>query len=474
MSTPPYVSPYVSSAGLVVNSYASILADNLQAFLNIYGQNQYVGKDSPIYQFLSILSLKQADQNQALQLVYNQSSPQTAVGTGLDRVVKMNGLARLPFTYSSATLALTGTPGIIINNGAAQDQTGNIWTLPSVVTLSGGTATVQAVCTTPGNVTAEPNTINIINTPQAGWSSPAGTVTNPAAAIPGDPIEADSGLRARQSISVALPSTTPISATVAALLAIAGVTRLAPGYPTPSGPGTSIENPTAATDSWGNPAHSISMVVEGGADSTIAQVIYDKKTIGCYANGTTAVAVNDPVTGYTNTIRFARPTYLQIYVLAHLTGYGNTPTSSQLAAVQSALVTYLNELQIGETVSLSAMIYEAMSVNAILTQPGFGVSILLGTAAATTTASTTTGSTNITVTSATGVANGQLVIAAGIPAGATVAGVSGTTITLSAAATATATNVPVVFSALAASDVTMPSYYTVAQGNAANVVVVTP
>ena len=58
MSTPPYVPAFVGPAGLTVSSYPSILADNLQAYLNIYGQNQYVGKDSAIYQLLSILSLK--------------------------------------------------------------------------------------------------------------------------------------------------------------------------------------------------------------------------------------------------------------------------------------------------------------------------------------------------------------------------------------------------------------------------------
>ena len=88
-----YAAPTVTAAGLIISTYQDILADNIQAYLNIYGQNQYVGTDSAIYQLLSILSLKQSDTNLGLQLAYNQSSPQTAVGAGLDRVVKMNGLA---------------------------------------------------------------------------------------------------------------------------------------------------------------------------------------------------------------------------------------------------------------------------------------------------------------------------------------------------------------------------------------------
>lgn len=73
-----------------------------------------------------------------------------------------------------------------------------------------------------------------------------------------------------------------------------------------------------------------------------------------------------------------------------------------------------------------------------------------GTAAnrlqASTTASTTSGSANITVASASGIAVGMTVTGSGIPVGATVSSISGTTITLSANATATAAGVAVRFS----------------------------
>jgi uncharacterized phage protein gp47/JayE len=364
---------------LTVSSYPSIIQDNLAAYLNIYGQSQYVEPDSAIYQLLSIISLKQADQNAALQLAYDQSSPQTAVGAGLDRQVKMNGLARNPFTFSTAVLSLTGTTGAMLTNCFAQDQAGNLWALPSPVTLGAGTTYATATCTTPGAISAEPGAINIIATPVSGWTPPSATVTNAAAAIPGDPVEADSQLRARQSVSVALPSLTPITGTVAAVLATKNVTRVAPGYPTPGGPGTSIENPTGAADSWGNPAHSITMVVEGGADAAVGSAIYAKKTIGCFTNGTTSVVVNDPVTGYANTISFYRPSYVQPYIgiyLHGLTGF----TSATLTAVQAALVAYLDSLAIGEEVVYSSLYGAALSVITNPSQPTFSIkSMTLGT-----------------------------------------------------------------------------------------------
>jgi hypothetical protein len=470
MSTPPYAPPTVGPSGLTVSSYQSILQDNLQAFLNIYGVNQYVAPDSAIYQLLSIISLKHSDANQAFQLCYNQSSPLTAVGAGLDRQVKMNGLARKSYSYSTVLVTVTGTALVTITNGFVQDQNGNLWAIPSTVTIpNSGFINVTAICTTPGAVAAEPGAVNIINTPVAGWAS----VTNASAATTGEPVEADSELRARQSISVALPSTTPIASTLAAVLAASGVLRVAPGYPTPGGPGSSIENPTGAVDSWGNPAHSVSIVAECNNTLSVATAIYNKKTIGCFTNGTTMVPVVDPYTGVTEDISFYQPTNLAVFILATLTGYGSTPTTAAVAAVQTALVTYLNALAIGETVSLGALYYETMSVNANIDAPNFGVtSLLVGPQSAATTAVTTTGSTTITVMDATGVATGQLVVGTGIVGGSTVVGVAGDAVTLSIAAAATASAADVTFATLAATDIVMPNFYYAALGSYSNVIVV--
>lgn len=471
MSAPPYAPPSIGPSGLTVSTYPSILADNLQSFLNIYGTNQYVAPDSAIYQLLSAISLKQSDTNLALQLAYNQSSPQTAVGAGLDRQVKMNGLARAPFSYSTVLLTVGGISGRTITNGAAQDQNGNLWTLPTTVLIPlSGTINVTGTCTTPGAVAAEPGTVNIINTPVPGWLS----ITNAAAAVNGEPVESDSALRARQSISVSLPSTTPLASTVAAILATPGVFRVAPGYPTPGGPGSSVENPTGATDSWGNPPHSISMVVECTDTVSVAAAIYAKKTIGCFTNGTTTVPVVDSTTGVTEDISFFLPTSYPIFLLVKLTGYGSTPTSAVLASVQAALVAYLNELAIGETVSIGALYYEVMAVNANLVTPVFGVQALqAGVLTAATTATFASAATTIVVASAASIVSGQLAVGAGIAPGTLVVGApSGTTVTLSLATTATGAASPVAFSTLGSVDVPMPNFYYASQGSAPNVSVV--
>jgi hypothetical protein len=137
-----------------------------------------------------------------------------------------------------------------------------------------------------------------------------------------------------------------------------------------------VENPTGAVDTYGTPPHSISVVVEGGANADIAQAIYLNKTPGCLTNGSApagngvTVNVSDPITGQTMPIGFYRPTYEQIQVVMQvkaLPGY----TTATSTAIQNAIVTYLNSLQIGELVSIGACIAVVMNVNPDLTKPIF-------------------------------------------------------------------------------------------------------
>lgn len=367
MATPPYVAPYIDPvAGLVIPSYASILSDLITQYRAIYPSVVYLGTDTAKYQELSMFALKIYDTCLAIQLAYNARSPKTAVGSDLDAVVALNGIARKAATYSTAPLTITGVATTVITNGQVTDQAGNAWALPPTVTIpSGGTVTVTATCNNQGAIQAAANTITQISGgATGGWY----TATNPSAASPGLPVETDSQLRARQALSVAKPSLTTLAGTVAAIAAVPGVTRY-----------FVEENPTGATDGNGCPPHSISAVVEGGDDTAIATAIYQNRGIGCYTNGTTSVDITDPNSGNITTIRFSRPTYVPVWVtmvLHGLTGY----TTDVITQVQTALVTYLNSLQIGETLTFSSLYSIAQSVMPSLLTPQFSItSCLSGT-----------------------------------------------------------------------------------------------
>lgn len=362
-----YAAPTITAAGLTIADYADILADNLTQTQAIYGQNIYLGTDSPLYQLLSVISAKQADGNLGLQLLYDSKSPQTAIGAALDSLIKLNGLVRNSAFPSTCVVTLSGAPNTNIAQGVIRDVNGILWDLPANTVISNsGTATATATCETPGPIAANTNTLTGINSPQAGWTS----VSNAGPAIVGEGVETDSALRARQTLSVALPALTTLGSTLAAVAATPGVTRY-----------NVLENPTGTTDSFGNPAHSLTAVVEGGTNLAVATAIYGKHGIGCFTNGTTSQVVTDPFTGSTFTVNFDRPSYVPIFVTMTVHGLAGY-TSSVLTEIQTAIVTYLNELQIGEEVTYSAMYGVALSVMPNLVSPQFSVkSVALGTSA---------------------------------------------------------------------------------------------
>lgn len=355
-----YVEPTIDYSGLHIPNYVDIRDDLIETAKKIYGSDIYLGNDSMDYQYISAVALKISDTMQGLQLAYNNRSPVTAKGAGLDSIVKINGIARKKASYSTCQVTITGTPGTIISNGIVGDKSNNNWSIPASVTIgSGGTVTVSATCKIIGSISAVVGDINKIVTPTKGWLS----VNNNVSAIMGQPVETDSQLRVRQSISVSLPSQTLLDGTIAGIASVQNVTRW-----------KVYENDTNIVDSNGLPAHSITCVVEGGTDTDIAQQIYSRKGIGCYTNGTTIVSIVD-VYGIPTAIRFYRPSYVPIDVtisVKRFVGY----TEANTVQIKQNVADYLSSLKIGDDLAVSSLWYASLAVNPDIKNPIFSVTSL--------------------------------------------------------------------------------------------------
>ena len=330
-----YQAPYVDDAGLRIPTYNDIRDDLVAQFKEIYGDDIYLENDSQDYQMISAFALKPYDTMQLLQIVYNNHSPKTAVGSGLSSIVKLNGIKRKSASYSTCVLTITGDAGTIIAQGIAEDQGGTLWHLPENITIpAGGEIEVTAQCEKIGAIEAAIGYINKISTPQKGWIA----VNNEVPAVVGAPVENDAELRERQSISTALPGQNMLDSTIAAIRAVEGVTRC-----------KVYDNDTNTTDSNGIPGHSIAAVVEGGLDADVAKAIYLRKGPGGGTYGSSsAVFVNSD--GLSNIIRFYRPTYTSIDVNVTITK-GHNYSSEIAEIIKNNLETYLGSLDIGVTVS---------------------------------------------------------------------------------------------------------------------------
>lgn len=357
-----YVKPYVDSAGLHIPTYNDILEDMISSMKQIYGEDIYLGNDSADYQLLSIFALKQADTLQALAYAYNARSPQTAIGTSLDAVVKLNGIKRKAAGHSSCQVKVSGTPFTQINGGVVKDKAGLTWDLPaSVVIGAEGYVYTVATCQTTGAVSALAGDISQIETPTFGWLS----VANEVPAVLGGSEETDAQLRQRQTISTANPSQTMLAGTKGAIAALEDVSRYAVYENDTNVSSVTDDNP------YGLPAHSITCVVEGGTDEAVAEAIYLHKGIGCYTNGDVEVVYTDQ-NDYLNKIRFYRPEYKNVYVKCVLKKYTGYVSSIQ-ADVQTAIYDYLAALTIGSKVSASVLANIITAVNPSLTKPVFGI-----------------------------------------------------------------------------------------------------
>lgn len=330
---------YEDSTGLHTPDYPAVFqyyTDNTKA---IFGDDIYLGADSKDGQYIAIFAAAAFDTCQVAQAVYNSFSPLTAIGKALSTQVKLNGIARSIATYSQVDVYIVGQVGTVISNGIVADTLGQKWNLPTevIVPLSGD-ITVTATAQNAGNISAAANTVTTIFTPTRGWQ----TVNNPTASVDGAPVESDAQLRIRQTESVAQPARTVFESTVGLVAAQTGVLRYR-GY----------ENDSNVTDSDGIPAHTISIVVEGGDDTAIAQAIWDKKTPGTGTYGTTEVIVYDRY-GTPDNIKFYRPTSVTIGVnieIEALVGYVSTTED----LIKTAVADYLNGLQIGDDVYISRL-----------------------------------------------------------------------------------------------------------------------
>lgn len=365
-----YFSPFIDESGIHIPSYIDLRDQIISEVRQIFG-DIYLDSDSADYQLISIVSKKIYDSFGMGLLAYNNRTPITAIGTGLDNVVAFANIRRKSATYSTVQLTLVGIEGTILKGAQAKDINGYIWNIEDVTIPTNGTITVQATCTTQGNIGALANTVNIIATPTYGWTS----VNNENPASPGSDVETDAELRGRYSYAIRGTSQTVFESLLAYIENVEGVTRV-----------TGYENDTGATSSGtvppnvpsGLPAHSVTFVVEGGDDTDIANAIYKKKTPGCYTNGTTSVNVVTK-SGNVMVIRFYRPTYTPVYVELNVKKLASWNDEFESKMKQS-IVDYIEGLSLAEDVYRSQLWSIAVGAMGNVPVPAYAVTnIKLGT-----------------------------------------------------------------------------------------------
>lgn len=291
------------------------------------------------------------------EAVYASQDPDKATGQALDALCALTGTFRRQASHSAVTLTLTGTPTTPVPTGslAQTESTENqfetledgeiealdAW-LPTTayaidarvtnadnayVCITTGVSDVTGPETTDEDITdgtvhwrfmgegtgavdvdgaavetgpivAFSGDINIIASPLGGWTG----VINLLDATEGEDLMTDEDLRLLREEELAQPGTSPIDAIRAAVQGVATVTAA-----------TVFVNNGESVNAEGMPGHSVEVLVRGGADQDIFDVLLANVAAGIQTHGTVSGTSTDSQ-GTAHIMKFSRPVEIEVYV----------------------------------------------------------------------------------------------------------------------------------------------------------------
>lgn len=291
-----------------LNELITELEDGLKA---IYGSDINVDSNSPDGQLINLFSQASIDLRELLTEIYNSMNPDNASGSILDERVTFNNIERKGGTFTIEPIDFTTTQTVTLQGLDAdavdpdgtgytiQDNEGNEFILIDSATLVAGSYTKNFRAKNIGQVETTLGTIQTPVTIILGVTSIDNT-TGPINI--GQNEETDAQLRVRRQFSVAINSEGYLDGLLALLLNLDGVTEA-----------KVFENITNAVDADGIEAHGIWAIVEGGANTDIADVIYSKKSYGANMTGAVTVDITTD-SGDIFVAKFDRATAANLYI----------------------------------------------------------------------------------------------------------------------------------------------------------------
>lgn len=359
----------IGTNGISIDSLATIVANITSALQGIYGTDINVDQNSPDGQCINVAAQGARDLLEFLVAVNNGFNPDLAVGAILDQRVAYNNIQRQGGTYTvqpiditvNATVNLQGLDGNYNDpNGTGytvQDSSGNEFILAASDTLTAGLHSVDFRAQQIGAVNVPVDTITTPVTVVPGVVS----VNNSSSAISvGQTQETDAQLRTRRQQSVALSTTGYLNGLLGAIKALPGVTNA-----------VLYNNPTGAVVNT-MVAHSIWLVVTGGANADIANEIYNRISDGCNMNGAETYDIATP-SGVTFTAQWDNPTAEPLYIRFTI-----KKTTPGFIFSQDAIKQYIVDnsvYNIGQFADTSLL--TTLAILAIVSQGGGGVPVLM-------------------------------------------------------------------------------------------------
>lgn len=304
----------VTSNGLEVQSYDEILTFEQGSLNGIYaadGESINFGSETPDGQATNIFAQIATDDRELAQGIYNSFDPDKCSGSVQDSRYALNFLFRNGGTFTiqnvdvtvNKTVTLQGLDANYNDLNAASytvsDNAGNLWYLIDTVTITAGTTSLPFRSQNYGNPQPIIGTITNQVTKVLGVTS---VINSVAPTTLGVEQETDSQFRLRRNRSTAIRGQNNNDALLGQILGLDGV----------SDARTFVNIPTAPDYDSNLPDYAVWVIVEGGANSEIADVIYANST-GLPTYGSVQVDVTAS-SGQVFTTKFDRANPVSLYI----------------------------------------------------------------------------------------------------------------------------------------------------------------
>lgn len=328
----------LTETGIQIERLNDIVKRFEDGFKQIYGQNIDLSPNTPDGQMVGILAQIKMDIEELAENVYRQLDPDVATGAWLEQRVAYAGLMRRGASYSYLrSVILTGEPNTQLYAGiVVSDQNKVRWVLTTDIQLdSNGSGRADFRSEQLGSFNLAKNTTLTIETVTLGLTN---AVTFENAEV-GVEEETDTQLRERFLFSRTKNAQNSAEAITAKIAALPDVKQV-----------RVLENNTAQRDALGVEPHSIDVIVYGGNDEEIANVIYQNKGAGVGLQGNTLINLKKD--GETRPIRFDKVSLVDVQVSMRCVRYEDF-TEIDKEQIKKLLAN--QSFNIGQTVSLSRL-----------------------------------------------------------------------------------------------------------------------
>lgn len=299
--------------GLETKDNVVLVRDLVTGLQDIYSQNGEVlnlDSNTPDGQLIELLAFMGTVIREMITEVYNSCDPDKCIGAVQDNRYQINYIERKKGSYTLQNIAITtnqtvqlqGLDGSFSEPNASayavSDDNGNIWYLVDSTTILSGTTTLEFRAKEKGEVVP---TIGTITNPVTIIPGVISVINNVGATSIGTEEESDSDFRIRRARSVATPGKNNVDTMEGQLRELVGVADV-----------KIHENRDNTTDSTGTLPHYIWVVIEGGANTEIADIIYGNIGGSGTRGSITVPIINSSM--QTVNINFDRETVVPLYI----------------------------------------------------------------------------------------------------------------------------------------------------------------